>query len=147
MATLRRCGGFLRKSPRGFSLVELMVAVTLACLLAGVAYPSFQSSASRARRVDAVAQLIRVQIAQEQFRANNGGYSQHLAPLRGAGSSRSEGGAYDISLSNVSAEGYLATATARLDGPQANDDECARLTVHISGGFSERGPNHRCWNP
>ena len=132
---------------RGFTLVELMVAVTLACLLAGMAYPSFQSSASRARRIDAVAALTRVQIAQENFRANNGSYSQHLAGLRGAASPRSEAGAYDISLSNVSGEGYLATATARSDGPQAADDECARLTVNLSGGFSERGPTQRCWNP
>ena len=125
-----RCGGF--------TLVEMMVAVALACLLAAMAWPAYEQSALKARRADAVASLTRVQIAQEQFRANNGSYSQRLSALRGAGESRSPGGAYDIALHDAGLQSYSASATARSDGPQARDGECPRLVVTLHGGLAER---------
>lgn len=42
----------------GFTLIELMIAVVIAGILAAVAYPSFVSYVQKARRADAKAALL-----------------------------------------------------------------------------------------
>ena len=43
---------------KAFTLIELMVAVTIVGILAGIAYPTFQDSVMKYRRVDAQGALL-----------------------------------------------------------------------------------------
>jgi type IV pilus assembly protein PilE len=142
-----------RAASRGFTLIETMIAVAVAGVLSGVAYPSFQGQVQKARRADAIVTVMQVQLAQERFRGNAASYGT-LAELGVAATSPS--GHYQLQTSAVAADGYdlLATAT----GTQARDAHCRYLMLHAANlGFTyASGPdatvanppdaNRRCWS-
>lgn len=128
----------------GFTLVELTIAAAVAAVLASVTLPSYRGHLLRAGRLDGVAALTRLQMAQEQHRALHGLYAGQLGALRGVGAASPEG-RYTLALALVGAEGYRATATARPGGQQAADHDCAALTLDVTHGFAQAGPSARCW--
>jgi type IV pilus assembly protein PilE len=130
----------------GFTLVELLAAMAVAVLLGTLALPSFADHWRQARRSDATVALIRLQMAQEQFRAHHGIYAANLSQLRGASSARSDAGWYDIALAAVQPQSYEAVALARADGSQGGDSACAQITLRVFDGMAETGPQARCWN-
>ncbi|MDE2615032.1 MAG: type IV pilin protein [Burkholderiales bacterium] len=127
---------------RGFTLVEIVVVLALAALLAGAALPSYRSQLQRAARADAVDALTRVQAAQELFRAAHGLYADRLAAL--AVPERSPQGRYRIALAPTGVEAYRASAYA-IDA-QSDDRDCAQITLDVDVGFARSGPDARCWN-
>lgn len=56
----------MRKS-RGFTLIELMVAVVVVAILAAIAVPSYQEHLRKGRRADAQAFLMQVANRQQQY--------------------------------------------------------------------------------
>jgi type IV pilus assembly protein PilE len=58
----------------GFSLVELLVVMTISAILAGIAYPSYQSQLRSARRVHAQADLMQLAQAMERVYSESGCY-------------------------------------------------------------------------
>lgn len=129
----------------GFTLVELCVVLAVGGVLAALAWPSFQSQLQRGRRADAVAALMRVQMAQESHRANHGLYAAQLGALRGA-AARSGEGWYDIELHATGGAQYEARAVARAGSPAAADHDCAQLVLQVHEGLAEYAPSARCWN-
>lgn len=122
---------------RGFTLIEMMIAVAILGLVASLAYPSFMGSIRKGRRAEAFAALSAVQQAQERWRANNATYSGNLsaAPPAGLGiPATTGGGLYTISLANTSATGYEAIATPAAGSTQVHDGNCAKLAVRMAGG-------------
>lgn len=71
----------LRQAHCGFSLIELMVVVVIAGILAAVAYPMYTSFLQRSRRADAMAVLTAVVQAQERYRTNLSSYASDLVAL------------------------------------------------------------------
>ena len=128
---------------RGFTLVECTVVCAMALIMAAVAVPSYQGHARRAARMDAVQALTRVQATQEQFRSLHGLYAAELQVLRGV-MPVSDQGHYTLALSPAGPDGYRVTAHAR--GGQAQDRECAALTLDVRQGFATQGPSTKCWN-
>jgi len=133
-----------RLPARGHTLVELAMAAAVAGLLVAAALPSWRGHQLQAGRLDAVAALTRVQMAQEQHRAAHGLYAGQLGALRGVGATSPQG-RYTVALALVGAEGYRATATPRPDGPQSGDRDCDALTLDVVQGFARTGPSPRCW--
>jgi type IV pilus assembly protein PilE len=134
-----------RRKP-GFTLVELCVVLAVAGVLASIAWPSLQAQLQRSRRADAVAALMRVQLAQESYRAHHGLYSAQLLGLQGASSSRSREGLYDIELVGDGPNRYEARAVARAGSVAAGDTACAVISVMVREGMAEFMPTTRCWN-
>lgn len=129
----------------GFTLVEVAIVLAMLALLAGAALPALQSQLLKSRRSDAVASLMRVQWAQEQYRAHHGLYASQLAQLTGQGGTSAEG-LYAIDLRAVGPNGYLVAARARPDGSQRGDRECTEITLGVHEGLAQPGPSARCWN-
>lgn len=127
---------------RGFTLVELLVVLALATLLAATAVPAWQQQSLRAARTDAVAALLRVQAQQERHRQQIGWYASSLSALGSAPTSTQ--GRYRLEVRPRHADAYVAIAEAL--GPQAGDRECATLTLEVAHGFARPGPSARCWN-
>lgn len=126
---------------RGFSLVELMIVLVVASILATIAVPSYLNQLRASRRVEAREALMQVQAAQERWRSNNVSYSASLPNL--AINSTAPGGNYALSLSGASATGYTATATAQ--AKQSGDSACATITVTVAGNAMTYGPSNACW--
>ena len=61
--------------PRGFSLIELMIAIAVVGLLTAVAWPSFMESVRKSRRSEALAAMAAIQQAQERWRASHPSYT------------------------------------------------------------------------
>ena len=135
----------MRRLPSGFTLVELCVTTAVVAVLAGITWPSFHAQLTRARRADAVAALTKLQSAQESFLTHHASYAGRLNQLQGASSITSPLGLYDISLLRADAAGYEALATARADGPMANDTPCAVMRLRVQGGMAEFEPANTCW--
>ena len=132
----------MRSRRRGFTLVEVLVVLALAALVVAAALPSYRAQLQRAGRADAVEALVRLQAAQERYRAAHGWYAPQLAAL--GASPRSSQGHYEIALERQGAEAYLARAEAL--GAQAGDHDCAVITLAVREGFTRAGPDARCWN-
>jgi type IV pilus assembly protein PilE len=130
----------------GFTLVELCVVLAMAGVLASIAWPSWQSQLQRARRADAVAALLRLQLAQENYRAHHGLYASQLGVLAGATAPRSSEGLYDIELLGAGGDRYEARATARAGGVMAGDTGCTVLSLQVRDGLADFAPSPRCWN-
>jgi type IV pilus assembly protein PilE len=126
----------------GFTLVECVVVLAVAAVLAGVAVPSLRAQALRAARLDGVQALTRVQFEQEQYRALTGLYSNELSLLRGV-QPKSMQGRYTLSLRLTSPDAYQAVATASAE--QQDDRECRAITLDVSEGYARFGPSPACW--
>lgn len=143
---------------RGFTLIELMIAVAVAGILSAIAYPSFMDPVRKARRLDATAALFEIQHAQERWRAQCPCYAASLAaPATGcpttacaadrglARAATSRGGHYTLAISDPSPSGYTLTATAAPGSSQAGDGTCATLTITVRHGHGVLAPQ-ACWS-
>jgi type IV pilus assembly protein PilE len=145
---------------RGFTLIELMIALVVVAILAAVALPSFMDSIRKGRRSEAFSALSNIQQAQERWRTNNAAYASNLSASAPTGlniPSTTANGYYTLSLANVTATGYQAVATAVTGTSQANDGTCAKLGVQMNGGAVTYASNtiagaltyantDRCWS-
>jgi type IV pilus assembly protein PilE len=129
---------------RGFSLIELMIAVSVLAIVMSLALPSFFDSLRKGRRSDAVQAIAAVQQAQERFRGANPTYSDNLTAAPNASppglglSVNTPNGHYTLELSTPPAAGtYIVTATAQ--GSQAADTQCAKMAARIIGGVISYG--------
>jgi type IV pilus assembly protein PilE len=132
-----------RASSRGFTLIELMIAVVVAAVVVGLAAPSFMDQLRKSRRADAVAAAAAVQHAQERWRAGNIAYSGSLSGLGVPATSSS--GHYGLVLSGASATGYTLALTANSGTSQAKDTGCTSLSVVVANGAATRTPTS-CWS-
>ncbi|OIR03874.1 fimbrial protein precursor [mine drainage metagenome] len=66
---------------RGFTLIELMIVVTVVAILTMVAYPSYVNYVIRANRSQAQQFLMDIAQLEEQFRLDQGQYTADLADL------------------------------------------------------------------
>jgi len=62
------------KNARGFSLIELMIAVAIAGVLVAIAYPSYTNSLIKGSRAAAKSYLLEVAQKQQQFLLDNRAY-------------------------------------------------------------------------
>ncbi|MBS0305346.1 MAG: prepilin-type N-terminal cleavage/methylation domain-containing protein [Proteobacteria bacterium] len=138
-------GGSVLQQPgagrRGFTLIELMIAVAVVAIIAAVALPSYQSSMRKSRRSEAFAALAVVQQMQERHRSSQPTYAASLTDAPSASpaglgmtGTRTASGYYDLSVSGTDGRGYTLMAVGVDGTSQANDDKCRALAVRLQDG-------------
>ncbi|TXH90657.1 MAG: type IV pilin protein [Rhodoferax sp.] len=131
---------------KGFTLIELMIAVAVIGILAAVALPSYRSSVQRGQRSEAMAALQEAQLFMERYYASNSRYSTDAggttAPTLPARIAAVAGTHHTLSVSAIGTNSYTLTATAN------NADTCGNLTLTNTGlkGVTGSGATvANCW--
>ena len=119
----------MKNKNKGFTLLELMMVVAIAGVLAAIALPAYNEYVRRAQRVDATAALLRIQGAQERFYLNNNRYATSAGAL---GITSTENDYYTLAITATApTENFTATATAK--GPQLADEDCRVFSITGQG--------------
>lgn len=148
----------MKLSQYGMTLIELMVALVIVAILSAIAYPSYTASIQKSHRSDAKVSLNEYANRLQRCYTTNGAYvSNNQTPLNCApmseltgGNAVSMGGLYKLSISNVTTNNYLVTATADSTKAQAKDTLCQKFTLDQTGiknAYSSTGDSSTdaCW--
>ncbi len=143
----------------GLTLIELAIVLSLVGVLTTLAWPTWQSQVFKVRRLEAVAELQRLSLAQERWRASNPAYAANVGRVAGLALSQepvsasytSSSGHYLISVQATPATaGHSYAATAVAQGVMATDRQCQALSLRVEAGtvsHSAVPAAHalRCW--
>lgn len=120
---------------KGFSLIELMIAVAIVAILASIAYPSYQNYVIRSNRAEAQQVLMNLSSLQGQYMLDNRTYavgSTALTALTGS-STTTVDGTYTVTVTPnapTTPPTYTITATPKSGTIQDGD---GNLTVNYLG--------------
>ena len=139
----------MNKSSRGFSLIELMVVVSILAIVVAWGYSSYRDTIIKSRRAEGLGELLTLADKLERFYSDqntyatatlgNGGVATDVYPTS------SEHGNYSFSITTATAVQFTITATPQ--GGQADDTRCGTFTLTSLGVKSSNGslPNNKCW--
>lgn len=130
---------------RGFTLVELLICLVIIAILAGIAYPSYQSFVIATRRSDAQSELIKAQIEQSSYRIMHPIY---ISNPNSAGLP-SNNQYYTFSIVSSAAHTYVMKAVANVNSSQNNDKTpCKTLFINQNNVKTSDGSedNAFCWH-
>lgn len=129
------------KQARGFTLIELMIVVAVLGIIAAIAYPSYVEQVRSSRRAEAVAEIGRLQLALERWRADRSSYAGSGANYPVPATMEY----YTIAIPQASATatGYSITATPK---SSQSSDTCSTLTMTVANGATSKSPTTAgCW--
>jgi type IV pilus assembly protein PilE len=151
------------RSARGFTLIELMIAVAIVGILAAIAYPSYLGSVRKAHRSDAKTALLDLAQREERYMSTSNAYTTDAVALGyNAGSTvtvaapmnvvQASTTYYTMKVELIAANptatpptpaGFLATATAV--GTQVKDTACPSYTLANTGVQGPPSTATACW--
>jgi type IV pilus assembly protein PilE len=117
-----------RQSSRGFTLIELVIAVAIVAIVASIAYASYSTQIQHSRRSDALTSVGSISSSLERCYAQ--AYAYTGCTNAAAGITASQNGYYSIATA-VAASTYTVTATPV--GGQAGDTSCAAIALSNNG--------------
>ena len=131
------------QASKGFTLIEMLIALACVALLASLAWPSYQNLILRSQRAQASASLLQAAHWLERAASANGSYP--LTADVPASVLQIDGQRYKMSVTS-SAQSYTLSATPV--GTQTAD-ACGTLTVNHLGVRSVQGASQtaaQCWS-
>lgn len=153
-----------RSAGRGFTLLELMIAVVVLAVLTGIAYPAYEDQMRKSRRADGQGPLVELANLQQQFFSDNPGVG--FAPSLAAGlptaalyggngyPTTTPGGHYTLAIEAPTAECpiarcFVVSATAVATGGQMGDLNCRVMSLSNTGAKTSKNSSSAasdgCW--
>lgn len=148
------------KNNCGFTLIEVLLAVTITAIIGSIAYSSYSSSSVKSSRTEARNELN--EVAQELQRCftvfgrfddpNNG--CAIWERLEGNRSIETRTGLYEIRLQDDGnaandSTAFELRATPKANGKQVKDSECQMFSLRNTGAFAATNSSNqdspRCW--
>ena len=127
------------KRSKGFTLIELMIAVTIVGILAAVAYPAYLDQIRKSRRAEAQSALLNIAARQQQMLLDSRSYATSIGALNVTVPAGVQAN-YTVALTVDSTTVPLFTVTAAPLGKQVAD-KCGTLGITQTGAKSPAG----CW--
>ena len=127
----------MKKTSRGFTLIELMIVIAIIGILASVAYPSYTRSVQKSKRADGIGGLLPLAGRMEEFYMNANTYDGATVA-----NPTSPDGYYTLSITEQTDFGYTLTATTI---PVGADTECGNLILNSLGQKTDSAGNGNCW--
>jgi len=145
----------------GFSLIELMIAMAMVAILSTVAYASYSTSITKAKRAEAKAALYKAMQQEERFYTQNNSYIEFGQSSSDANASsfswysgdRAIRSAYELNAVACKdqkiqscVEITATPGTANVDR-HFQDNECGNFSLTSTGSksFSGNGSKDQCW--
>ncbi|MDH3588648.1 MAG: prepilin-type N-terminal cleavage/methylation domain-containing protein [Gammaproteobacteria bacterium] len=122
---------------RGFSLIELMITVSILIILVAIAVPNYRSHVLRSQRSDAMSALLRVAAEQEKFYMQNNTYTGTLGTGGLNIKPTSQNGHYKLSVSGADQQGFVAEAV-----PNTAPDEDIEDSLCVFFSFDQQGQKY-----
>ncbi|WP_333680019.1 type IV pilin protein [Dyella sp.] len=134
---------------RGFSLIEVLIVMAIAAMLAALASQSYSRYVLRSHRTDAHHTLMAIAQAQERWYATYNRYADDLSKLGYGEPALSPNGYYELAISVMGDDGQDFMAIATPVGRQS-DDVCGSLSIDHAGRKlpdrdSGANTNGKCW--
>ncbi|MES2741770.1 MAG: type IV pilin protein [Pseudomonadota bacterium] len=147
------------KCCKGFTLIDLLIAMTIVAILAAIALPTYQRQVVRGKRAQSQAALMELMQQQERFYTHHNTYLAFSADSPPAaeprlkwwsGASETES-AYEIR--GAACPGRTIIDCVQLEALPGtdkvdrhfHDPECGILTLSSVGATSASGAGSRCW--
>lgn len=137
----------MRKLANGFSLIELMIVLTILAIVVAFGYPSYRDQVMKSRRAEGMGELLDLADRLERFYSDQGTYEgatlgNAATDLREVTTERSN---YNLAITVQDAISFTVTATPQ--GTQANDTKCHTFTLTSLGQKTASGtlPDDKCW--
>ena len=138
---------------RAVTLLEMLLALALAGVLAAIAYPTYRAQLLRANRLEAIEALLAAAAAQERFHLAHGRYADRFASDDEAGlrvPAVTGGGRYELSLATPAPADFIVQVRPRPGSGQEDDWRCIEIWIRADGRRGAR--DHRgddstqaCW--
>jgi len=136
----------MNKYMRGFTLIELMIVLSIIAIIIALGYPSYRDHVMRSHRAEGMGELLDLADRLERFYSDQGTYAG--ATLGNAATDlrpvATDKGNYNLAITAQDAISF--TVTAAPQDEQAND-KCGTFTLTSLGQKSVSGslPNEQCW--
>ena len=135
-----------RRRARGFTLIELMIVVAIAAILAAVALPMYRTYVQRGRIIDATSKLSDFRVRMEQYYMDNRTYD-NAGNCGVADPTDTSDAAFKITCGGSSATAYNVKATGKTakgmkDFVYEINQAGAKKTSSVPSGWTSNGT---CW--
>ena len=129
----------------GFSLIELLIVMVVASILAMIAVPSYQDSVRKSRRAEGKVLMTDTAQRLERCYSQFGSYDNDGCAIQDGDDIESPGEFYTLTVAIPNATTF--TLTAAPQGPQVDDEMCGELTLTNTGlrDRSGSGDIQKCW--
>jgi len=142
---------YISQIQKGFTLIELMIAVVIIAIIASMGWSFFDAQARKGTRFEAIDALTRIAALQERWHSQNGTYHGDVVVLYGLNSTtfvdyrrptaanpqpsgRPASGTYNLQINLIDADTYTATAThIALPDPNDEDQDCFTFSINHAG--------------
>ena len=137
----------MKKSIRGFTLIEAMIVVAILGIIVAIGYPSYREYVMKSRRVEGLGGLLELSDRLERYytdRSTYGGIQadDHFGAPSGDGMHLTERGTYKLNINASDAVSFTISAIPQ--GPQTKD-KCGTFTLTHSGTKQSGGLVSECW--
>lgn len=131
------------KKTRGFTLIELMIVITILAIIVTVGYPSYMEHVKKSRRAEGMGQLLELANRMERSYSDQGTYPTSISEVYGA---TTDGGFYTLSIVSANNVSFTVSAAPTSLGRQ-DTDKCATFTLTSLGqkSVTDNTLNSHCW--